>query len=243
MDTKQAEPWNVTGGAEFIASVVAEVEATDTTKLGTNARLIDAASGWHQADAGSILSSHSYDAASVPNCSAPGYLNASEPSNSRGHYPLPNCASHVLFNSEFGGLCLPPYAMGLKEWFDASHAEFFGDYKCAGWGPTHHNPTNCTAASDTCTCSHGYGVRAVKDAGNDPKGMSLIYANITSRIATELIPGGVSANIYTQTSDVETEADGLLSYDRMMKVEPAMVLKANTALKDMAESYFRTLEV
>ena len=48
----------------------------------------------------------------------------------------------------------------------------------------------------------------MKDAGNDAAGMSRVYANITASIATELIPAGVSANIYTQTSDVETEADG-----------------------------------
>ena len=51
-------------------------------------------------------------------------------------------------------------------------------------------------------------VSQVKDAENDAAGMSRVYANITARIATVLIPGDVSANIYTQTSDVETEADG-----------------------------------
>ena len=203
-----AEPWNVSGGAEYIASVVAELAAADHTSTGheSNARLIDAASGWHQADAGTILSSHSYDAASVPNCSAPGTPNASAATDSRGHFALTHCAQHVLLNSEFGGLCLAPSAIGLPEWFDAGHAAFFGDYKCAGWGPTHHNPTNCTKASAACTCSHGYGVRDVKDAGNNAEAMSRVYANITSRIATSLIPAGVSGNIYTQTSDVETEA-------------------------------------
>ena len=54
------------GGADYIASVVAEVAAADHTSAGEdNARLIDAASGWHQADAGTVLSSHSYDAPSV----------------------------------------------------------------------------------------------------------------------------------------------------------------------------------
>lgn len=63
----QSDCWVTVGSAEYIASVVAEVTAADRTSTGddTNARLIDAASGWHQADAGTILSSHSYDAASV----------------------------------------------------------------------------------------------------------------------------------------------------------------------------------
>ena len=74
-------------------------------------------------------------------------------------------------------------------------------YKCAGWGesmhcshskrrlmsagcvagPTHHNPTNCSAASSACTCSHGYGVGAVKQLGNDVHAVSVLYANITAR--------------------------------------------------------------
>jgi len=115
-----AEPWNVSGGADYIASIVAEVEAADTSSSSSggggsggdaegrgggedfayvtkkekeekeeknaNARLIDAASGWHQADAGSILSSHSYDLPSVPNCSAPGTNSSSFANASRGHY-------------------------------------------------------------------------------------------------------------------------------------------------------------
>lgn len=81
----------------------------------------------------------------------------------------------------------------------------------------------------------------MKDAGNDAVGVSRIYANITSRIATSLIPAGVSANIYTQTSDVETEADGLLSYDRVLKVDAKMVRAANEALLHAAERFFALL--
>ena len=52
---------------------------------------------------------------------------------------------------------------------------------------------------------------------------------------------GVSASIYTQTSDVETEADGLLSYDRVLKVELGEVRAANARLKLAAAEYFATL--
>ena len=48
-------------------------------------------------------------------------------------------------------------------------------------GPTHHNPENCTAASSACTCSHGYGVGAVKQLGNDVHAVSVLYADITAR--------------------------------------------------------------
>jgi hypothetical protein len=97
-----------------------------------NIRLVDAASGWHAADVGDILSSHSYPAASVPNCSAAGMQQLSLATDSRGHYALPHCKERVLVNSEFGGLCLAPSAIGLPEWFDAGHAQFFGNDSCAG---------------------------------------------------------------------------------------------------------------
>ncbi|MBE0544605.1 MAG: glycoside hydrolase family 2 [Verrucomicrobia bacterium] len=38
---------------------------------------------------------------------------------------------------------------------------------------------------------------------------------------------GLSAAVYTQTSDVETECNGLLTYDRVMKLSPAIIRAAN----------------
>lgn len=38
---------------------------------------------------------------------------------------------------------------------------------------------------------------------------------------------GLSAAVYTQTSDVETECNGLLTYDRVMKLDPAIIRAAN----------------
>ena len=234
--------WNKSGGEHYIAGIVEYLAETDRSTGAGGERLIDAASGWHQSDAGSILSSHSYPMASMPNCSSPGIANLSGASASRGHYALTHCEQRVLINSEFGGLCLAPSAIGLPEWFDHGHSRFFTpNYKCAGWGPTRRNPTNCTRASANCTCSHGYGTGAVKHSGNDRHAVSALYANITSRIAAVLIPSGVSASIYTQTSDVETEADGILSYDRVMKVVPAIVLQANTAVKTAAARYFASI--
>jgi hypothetical protein len=127
--------------------------------------------------------------------------------------------------------------------FDTGHARFFGNSSCAGWGPTHHNPTNCTHADEQCTCSHGYATGAVEKHGNDVHAVSTLYANITAAIADFLIPAGVSANLYTQTSDVETEADGIMSYDRVLKVSPAVVLAANQNLKRAAKVFFATLDM
>ena len=86
-----------------------------------------------------------------------------------------------------------------------------------------------------------YLIVQVKNAGNNAVAMSRVYANITSRIAASLIPAGVSASIYTQTSDVETEADGLLSYDRVLKVEPSIIRAANEAIMQAAAQVFADL--
>ena len=71
------------------------------------------------ADAGDVLSSHSYPTASVPDCATntrypPGPLgnrtvrmNETSPaSDPRGHYALAHGAERVLGHSEFGGRCL-----------------------------------------------------------------------------------------------------------------------------------------
>ena len=40
-------------------------------------------------------------------------------------------------------------------------------------------------------------------------------------------PGGLNAAIYTQITDVENECDGLLTYDRLVKPDPARIALAN----------------
>jgi beta-galactosidase/beta-glucuronidase len=47
-------------------------------------------------------------------------------------------------------------------------------------------------------------------------------------------PRGISAAVYTQTSDVEGEVNGLVTYDRrVVKVDPAYLAELNRALLDM----------
>ena len=239
-----AEPWNASGAAAYIESTVDFVARADRTAHAGNHRLIDAGSGWHQSNSGSILSSHSYYRASVPVCdntSAQG-LPDGDGSLGRGHFPLPDCAAHVLINSEFGGLCLPPYTMGRKEWFDTGHEQFFGAYNCSGWNrPYHPGDAPCLKADMRCCCDIGSAVGEIKASGNDIGAVTRLYTNITGEIVRDLLPQGVSANFYTQTTDVETEADGILTYDRVMKVEPGAVFRANDQLKRAAKRFFATL--
>ena len=53
------------------------------------------------------------------------------------------------------------------------------------------------------------------------------YAEMLER----LIPNGFSAAVYTQTTDVETEVNGLMTYDRkVMKVEPERLREINSRI-------------
>lgn len=60
------------------------------------------------------------------------------------------------------------------------------------------------------------------------------YASFTKRIA-ELIPLGLSAAVYTQTTDVEGETNGFMTYDRAVDKMPVNKLhEVNTKLYDPA---------
>ena len=55
----------------------------------------------------------------------------------------------------------------------------------------------------------------------------------TKRILKELIPRGFSAAVYTQTTDVEVEVNGLLTYDRkVIKLDEKTLRKMNKEICD-----------
>ena len=49
-------------------------------------------------------------------------------------------------------------------------------------------------------------------------------------ISAGLLAEGLRAQIFTQLSDIECEQNGLLTYDRLHKVDPAAIAAANAAL-------------
>ena len=53
------------------------------------------------------------------------------------------------------------------------------------------------------------------------------YSEVTNKLKDLRDNHGLSAAIYTQTTDVETEINGLLTYDRVPKVDLALIAKAN----------------
>jgi len=55
------------------------------------------------------------------------------------------------------------------------------------------------------------------------------YESFINRLAA-LIPKGLSAAVYTQTTDVEIETNGLMTYDRVMKVPETKLNTVNSKL-------------
>jgi len=59
------------------------------------------------------------------------------------------------------------------------------------------------------------------------------YLNLTTKLAP-LIESRLSAAVYTQTTDVETEVNGLMTYDRaVIKMDVEKLYQANRALIEM----------
>ena len=57
------------------------------------------------------------------------------------------------------------------------------------------------------------------------------YVTLVENLKPLIIESGLSASVYTQTTDVEFEINGLLTYDRkVLKVDLATVYAANSAI-------------
>uniref|UniRef100_A0A7S0P5D4 Glycosyl hydrolases family 2 sugar binding domain-containing protein n=1 Tax=Calcidiscus leptoporus TaxID=127549 RepID=A0A7S0P5D4_9EUKA len=219
------EGWGQPWGAP--ASEAQVREAVDWLLRADSTRLVDVGSGWHQAAGGSVLSSHSYPLPSAPSCV--GIAQPSAPNESRGHFAVHNCTAHAHMSTEYGGLVVCPNWLGRGEWFDAGHERFFGAYLCPGYARA-AGSAPCARAGDginhssgagwgSCTCSHGYGTADVEKLmarGGASAALATLYSSYTARAAAM---GSLSGIFYTQTSDVETEANGLMTYDRLLKLD------------------------
>ena len=69
----------------------------------------------------------------------------------------------------------------------------------------------------------GSGYLDVKDA----QGLVDLYAEFVGMLKEFRDKGGLSAAVYTQLTDVEHETNGLMTYDRITKADPAKIARAN----------------
>ena len=67
---------------------------------------------------------------------------------------------------------------------------------------------------------------------NDKESLNAAYKKLHEKLIIPAIKDGLAATVYTQVSDVESEINGLLTYDRrVLKVDPDMVRAVNAQLK------------
>ena len=62
---------------------------------------------------------------------------------------------------------------------------------------------------------------------DSPAGLQDLYAEFYDKIKSLRDTQGLSAAVYTQITDVETELNGLMTYDRRFKCDPAVIAKIN----------------
>ncbi|HEY4146765.1 glycoside hydrolase family 2 protein [Pinirhizobacter sp.] len=126
--------------------------------------------------------------------------------------------------------------------FDGGNGDFKDDHIYVGPGET--VPTATRAASlgefgglGLVVPGHLWPAKKKFDYEDqaDAKAMTTRYEGLLAKVARR-VPFGLSAAIYTQMTDVETELNGYLTYDRkVMKMPVDRVRKANQAAIDAAK--------
>jgi hypothetical protein len=146
------------------------VEIAEYTKSLDPSRLVNEASGWHNAGAGDVHDRHDYD---------------------RGFKMDAAEARRATTIGEYGGLA---FAVPEHTWVKSDK-------------------------------NFGYGRKM-----NDWNDLFKTYDTLNKRMQG-YIPKGLSAAVYTQTTDCETEVNGLLTYDRKDKIPPKVLFASNNALR------------
>jgi hypothetical protein len=75
----------------------------------------------------------------------------------------------------------------------------------------------------------------------DPEKLTLAYEDLISKLLPLIDEKGLSAAVYTQTTDVEVEVNGLLTYDReKVKMDAARVAAANRGKGTVSKAAVQT---
>jgi hypothetical protein len=118
-----------------------------------------------------------------------------------------------------------------------------GDYFASGdvHDIHHYPPPECPPANANQALACGeYGGIGLTVAGHtwlptgggytnvqDGKDLESLYGEFANQLKGFVEKKGLSAAVYTQITDVETELNGLMTYDRILKADPAEIAKAN----------------
>jgi beta-galactosidase/beta-glucuronidase len=114
----------------------------------------------------------------------------------------------------------PHPAMPRADIFGKTEAVVLGEFGGLGWPVENH----------TWQINRNWGYQNFKN-GED---LFKRYDSFTARLQ-DLIKSGLSAAVYTQTTDVEGEVNGFMTYDRkLIKIPVELLQKSNTRLYDPA---------
>jgi hypothetical protein len=152
----------------------------------------------------------------------------------------------VLFNEGWGQYDTKPLAESLKErdpsrlvdnasgWTDMRAGDFIDMHNYPGPDSPATEPRRAAVLGETggyglsvndhLWSTHSWGYQMVPDAGE----LTARYTEVLNQIWKLHKLRGLSAAVYTQTADVETECNGLMTYDRaVVKIAPEVLLAAN----------------
>ncbi len=176
----------------------------DFVKAYDPTRLVNGPSGWQDNEGGELLRGKRIKTEHRPE----GVCEAADIVDYhyyRGPAMPPVNNRRVSFLGEFGGVA---HFVNDHIWRDSDQAKFLGEKKGGNWG---------------------YG--GVKDSSTR-EGLENVYTGLMGKLG-EYAVSGLAGSIYTQTTDVELELNGLMTYDRK-------VLKFNAAkLKKIHEDIIR----
>ena len=164
-------------------------------------RLVDGPSGWQDLEGGTLRAPKELAGKLVSAHRPEGECEAADVVDMHKYrgpdMPAVN-ARRVSFLGEFGGLGHPVEG---HLWVDSEQGAACKTHKNGGWG---------------------YG--GIEDT-KTPEGLEKTYLALMERLG-ELAEAGLAGSIYTQTTDVEIEINGLLTYDRKALKYKADVLRA-----------------
>ena len=168
-------------------------------------------------------------------------------------YNYPCIITWVPFNEGWGQFDAAKIATWLKA-YDPSrlldHASGWFDQKCGDFKSVHtyikklRAPKNCNNRAFVISEFGGYGYKVNGHVWHEDEKHSYSYSGYKSKerltvaykslISNQVIPlidKGLTAIIYTQLTDIETEINGILTYDReMVKIDSNVLVEFNKKL-------------
>ena len=162
-------------------------------------RLVDAPSGWQDLEGGEVITDWQKPRATTP------------------HRPANECeAGDVVDYHYYRGPAMPPV--------NERRVSFLGEFGGLGHPVEGHLWLESDQAATLEKKDGSWGYGGIEDT-QTREGLETAYLGLVAQLG-DFAEQGLAGSIYTQTTDVEIEINGLLTYDRrVLKFDPA-VLKA-----------------